>query len=97
MKLLITTMKNNDDKKIVSTQFLSEETENIKHELIELAPLPEKEGYTQELVYDKESKSYKLYYVEIPKSETEKLREELEMAKGSIVELTQMIAIAGGE
>lgn len=85
MKILVTAMRNNDDKKIVSTQFLSE-TENIKHELIELEPLPEKEGYTQEVIYDKESKSYKLHYVEIPKTETEKLREELKKTNKALQE-----------
>ena len=29
MKILVTTMKNNDDKKIVSTQFLSQETDTV--------------------------------------------------------------------
>ncbi|MGP1448145.1 MAG: hypothetical protein ACTTKQ_00445 [Filifactor alocis] len=85
MKILITTMRNDYDKKIVSTQFLSE-TENIKHELIELEPLPEKEGYTQEVIYDKKSKSYKLHYVEIPKTETEKLREELKKTNKALQE-----------
>ena len=85
MKILVTAMRNNDDKKIVSTQFLSE-TENIKHELIELEPLPEKEGYTQEVIYDKESKSYKLHYVEVPKTETEKLREELKKTNKALQE-----------
>lgn len=85
MKILVTAMRNNDDKKIVSTQFLSE-TENIKHELIELEPLPEKEGYTQEVIYDKEFKSYKLHYVEIPKTETEKLREELKKTNKALQE-----------
>ena len=72
MKILITTMQSGEDaKEIISTHFLSDETENIKHELIELDKMPEKEGYTQELVYDKESKGYKLHYVEIPKTEEE--------------------------
>ncbi len=86
MKILITTMQNNDGKKIVSTQFLSEETENIKHELIELEPLPEKEGYTQEVIYDKKSESYKLHYVEIPKSELEIVREELKKTNQALQE-----------
>lgn len=85
MKILVTAMKNNDDKKVISTQFMVE-TENIKHELIELEPLPEKEGYTQEVIYHKESKSYKLHYVEIPKSETEKLREELKKTNKALQE-----------
>ena len=86
MKILVTAMRNNDDKKIVSTQFLSEETENIKHELVELALLPEKEGYTQEVIYDKKSKSYKLHYVEIPKSELEIVREELKKTNQALQE-----------
>lgn len=85
MKILVTAMRNNDDKKIVSTQFLSE-TENIKHELIELEPLPEKEGYTQEVIYDKKSKSYKLHYVEIPKSELEIVKEELKKTNQALQE-----------
>ena len=72
MKILVTTMQSKKDvKEIVSTHFLPDESENIKHELVELAPLPEKAGYTQELVYDKESKSYKFDYAEIPKTEEE--------------------------
>lgn len=71
MKILVTTMKNNDDKKIVSTQFLSQETDSVKHELIELEVLPNKEGYTQEIIYDKEKQQYKMQYKEIPKSEEE--------------------------
>ena len=85
MKILVTAMRNNDDKKIVSTQILSE-TENIKHELIELEPLPEKEGYTQEVIYDKKSKSYKLHYVEIPKSELEIVKEELKKTNQALQE-----------
>lgn len=86
MKILVTTMKNNDDKKVISTQFLPNETENIKYELIELEPLPEKEGYTQEVIYDKKSKSYKLHYVEIPKSELEIVREELKKTNKALQE-----------
>lgn len=89
MKILVTTMKNNDDKKIVSTQVLSQETENIKHELIELEPLPEKEGYTQVVRYDKEKRQYKLEYEEIPKTPEELLEERLRIVEKATAESLQ--------
>lgn len=89
MKILITTMRNDDDKKIVSTQFLSEETENIKHELIELEPLPEKEGYTQVVRYDKEKRQYELEYEEIPKTPEELIEERLRVVEKAAAEALQ--------
>ena len=89
MKILVTTMRNDDDKKIVSTQFLSEETENIKHELIELEPLPEKEGYTQVVRYDKEKRQYELEYEEIPKTPEELIEERLRVVEKAAAEALQ--------
>lgn len=89
MKILVTTMKNNDDKKIVSTQFLSQETDSVKHELIELEVLPNKEGYTQEIIYDKEKQQYKLEYEEIPKTPEELLEERLRIVEKATAESLQ--------
>lgn len=89
MKILITTMRNDDDKKIVSTQFLSDETDNIKHELIELEALPEKEGYTQVVQYDKAKQQYKLEYEEIPKTPEELLEERLRIVEKATAESLQ--------
>lgn len=89
MKILITTMKNETDKKIISTKFLSDETENIKHELIELEPLPEKEGYTQVVQYDKAKQQYKLEYEEIPKTPEELLEERLRVVEKAAAESLQ--------
>lgn len=89
MKILITTMRNDDDKKIISTQFLSEETENIKHELIELERLPEKDRYTQVVQYDKEKRQYKLEYEEIPKTSEELLEERLRIVEKATAESLQ--------
>lgn len=86
MKILITTMRNDDDKKIISTQYLSQETDSIKHELIELEVLPDKEGYTQEVIYDKAKQQYKMQYKEIPKSELEIVREELKKTNKALQE-----------
>lgn len=88
MKILVTAMRNNDDKKIVSTQFLSE-TKNIKHELIELESLPEKEGYTQVVQYDKAKQQYKLEYEEIPKTPEELLEERLRIVEKATAESLQ--------
>lgn len=88
MKILVTAMRNNDDKKIVSTQFLSE-TENIKHELIELEPLPKKDGYTQVVRYDKEKRQYELEYEEIPKTPEELLEERLRIVEKAAAEALQ--------
>ena len=91
MKILVTTMQSKKDvKEIVSTHMLPDESENIKHELIELVPLSEKAGYTQELVYDKESKSYKFNYVEIPKSEEELTLEALKEQVRKGLDLSSM-------
>lgn len=91
MKILVTTMQSGADvKEIVSTHMLPDESENIKHELIELVPLSEKAGYTQELVYDKESKSYKFNYVEIPKSEEELTLEALKEQVRKGLDLSSM-------
>lgn len=89
MKILVTTMKNNDDKKVVSTQFLSVETENIHHELIELEPLPKKDGYTQVVRYDKEKRQYELEYEEIPKTPEELLEERLRIVEKAAAEALQ--------
>lgn len=75
MKILVTTMKLQEDKSIVSSQLLQEETDNIKHELIYLEPLPDKEGFQQIVVYDKASGSYKFEYEELPKTQ-DNLQEE---------------------
>lgn len=91
MKILVTTMQSKKDvKEIVSTHMLPDESENIKHELIELVPLSEKAGYTQELVYDKESKTYKFHYVEIPKTEEELTLEALKEQVRKGLDLSSM-------
>lgn len=97
MKILITALKTGDGKKVMEYTKLEAETENIKHELIELEPLEEKAGFTQEVVYDNKTNSYKFEYKAIPKSELEQLKDGLDVAMGSIVELTQAIAEGGGQ
>lgn len=89
MKILATTLKNKDDKKVISFQFLSNETENIQHELIELEPLPEKEGYTQVVQYDAKKKQFKLEYEEIPKTQEQILEERLRVVEKAAAESLQ--------
>lgn len=93
-KYLVRFTKDKDGKKVCDFQSVKQE---LIHEYHEVEDLPYKEGFFAETYWNEEENKLKQRYVEIPKTETEKLREELEIAKGSIVELTQMIAIAGGE
>lgn len=86
MKILVTTLSVEDNKKIVATQWQTEETGNIKHELIELEKLPEKEGYIQIVIYDEKKKQFKLEYEALPKTQEQILDERLNTVEKAIAE-----------
>lgn len=88
MKVLVTSMKNESETIVANYQILSAETENIKHELVEVEDLPEKKGYSKELVYDKDLKKYKFEYQELPLTEEEKMNEEIIKLKQALVDLS---------
>ncbi len=91
-KYLVRFTKEKEGKKVYDFQTVHQE---LIHEYHEVEELPYKESFFTETYWDEEEKKLKQKYIEIPKTETEKLKEELEVAKGSIVELAQMLA--GGE
>lgn len=86
MKILITSMLSGDGKSVVQSRKLPAETEHIRHELIEIAELEEREGYSQELVYDKEQKKFKFEYKEIPKTSDQEQEERLKVLEKALTE-----------
>lgn len=88
MKVLVTSTNNGEEKTVTYAQMLSAETDNIKHELVEVEDLPEKKGYSKELMYDKDLKKYKFEYRELPLTEEEKMNEEIIKLKQALVDLS---------
>lgn len=62
------------------------EKEEYTPKFVEIEPLPQKEGFYIETYLDKTEAMVKQKYVEIPKSETEKLREELKKTNKALQE-----------
>lgn len=94
MKILITKQTDPKTKKsmLINQQVLPEETKNIKHELVELEPLPPKDSFHVTYEYDNDSQKVVGKYVEIPKSETQQLKEDLEQTKIALAEMTALLS-----
>lgn len=86
MKVLITAMKTEEGKKVTFFQTLHEETENIKHELVEVEGVEDKEGFTKEVVFNAQTKKYEFAYVEVPKTRLQEVEEELEKTNQALQE-----------
>lgn len=86
MKVLVTSMNKGIGKSIVQSQILPAETEHIRHALIEVNELEEKEGYSQELVYDEAQKNFKFEYKEIPKSSVQEQEERIRVLEKALAE-----------
>lgn len=86
MKILVTSMASDREKSVLQSQILPAETEHIRHTLIEVEELEEKEGYSQELVYDEEQKNFKLEYKEIPKTSDQEQEERLKVLEKALAE-----------
>lgn len=87
MKFLI--RKSKDTKKFVDMQSVNEE---YIHEYQEVDPLPQKDGYSVLYEYDNDSQKVVGKYVEIPKSETQQLKEDLEQTKIALAEMTALLS-----
>ena len=79
MKILITTQYNPEDKttKLFQHQNLSQETENIKHSIVEIEELQPKQGYSIVTEWDNEKKTVVQKYVEVPKTKEEILEDKV--------------------
>lgn len=79
MKILITTQYNPEDKttKLLQYQNLPQETENIKHFIVEIEELQPKQGFMITMDWDNEQKTLVQKYVEIPKTKEEELEDKL--------------------
>lgn len=79
MKILITTQYNPEDKttKLLQYQNLPQETENIKHSIVEIEELQPKQGFMITMDWDNEQKTLVQKYVEIPKTKEEELEDKL--------------------
>ena len=79
MKVLITTQYNPEDKttKLLQYQNLLQETENIKHSIVEIEELQPKQGFMITMDWDNEKKTVIQKYVEIPKTKEEELEDKL--------------------
>lgn len=86
MKILITSMTSEKGKIVVRSQILPKETENILHEVIEVAEIEEKEGCFKELVYDNKTKKYKFEYREIPKTSDQEQEERIKVLEKALAE-----------
>lgn len=80
MKFLITTQRVNDqgDMTVAYVQSLPLESDNMKHHLVHVDYLPDKEGYHQELIYDNLAEAFKFVYVRDPLTEEEKVAEKVD-------------------
>lgn len=84
MKVLITEMQSEGKKVLVGYQVLSNETENIKHSLIEVEAVTEKEGYKSVIYFDEEANTYKFVLEELEKTQEEVLEEEVTKLKKAL-------------
>lgn len=87
MKFLV--RKDKDTKKFVDMQSVNEE---YIHEYQEVDPLPQKDGYSVLYEYDNDSQKVVGKYVEIQKSETQQLKEDLEQTKIALAEMTALLS-----
>lgn len=83
MKYLIRFKKSDTGSSFVDMQLVQDE---LIHEYHEVDELSYKEGSYIETYWDESEKKLKQRYVEIPKSETEKLREELKKTNKALQE-----------
>lgn len=79
MKLLITLQNNpaTNSKTLVYQQNLSSETENIKHSIVEVEDLPEKQGFTIVREWDNEKQIVTQKYTEIPRTKEQELEDKV--------------------
>lgn len=93
MKILITTQYNPEDKttKLLQFQSLSQETENIKHSIIEIEELKPKQGYTIVTEWDNEKKTVVQKYIEIPKTKEQELEEKLKAIQEQVEQSNKAI------
>ena len=79
MKLLITLQNNpeTNSKTLIYQQTLSPETENIKHSIVEVEDLPEKQSFTIVREWDNEKQTITQKYTEIPKTKEQELEDKI--------------------
>lgn len=82
-KYIVRFTKEKEGKKVYDFQSVDQE---LIHEYHEVDELPYKEGFFAETYWDEEENKLKQRYVEIPKTETEKLREELKKTNKALQE-----------
>ena len=93
MKILLTTQYNPENKSTTLLQFhaLSQETENIKHSIVEIEELQPKQGYTITIDWDDEKKTVIQKYVEIPKTKEEELEDKLKAIREQVEQSNKAI------
>lgn len=93
MKLLITLQNNpeTNSKTLIYQQVLSPETENIKHSIVDIEDLTEKQGFTIVREWDNEKQIVTQKYTEIPKTKEQELEDKLKAIQEQVEQSNKAI------
>lgn len=93
MKILVNTLKNGKDHKLISYQVLSNSpSENSRYLVIDAEYLPYREGFYQELAWNEDKEVFEFIYVKKPESQEDIMMKKIAEQQKKITELTLYLA-----